>query len=311
MFALAGCERKPPDEGTTLGTVAEARARASATRQKPVGAPPEALDVQAIKRAVVHLSQQIGPRVAASPQLHTAAQFVASALAHAGYDVDVLTFEVPDGGTSRTVVASTSAPGPRLVLAAHIDTVRDCPGANDDATGVAVIMEVARILSARRLLPDVPAQFVFLGAEEEIPGYEGHGYSAVKLLEQLPAEEQDRMAAAVYLDKLGRGNRYLALYVEEAGDAAATMFRRAANGAPRRPKVVSVDPWSEAMAFEDAGIPIAWVEWARDDRLHQPTDLPDSLDWHKVALVAEATLNLALSKTWLQRPSHVAAREAN
>ena len=36
---------------------------------------------------------------------------------------------------------------PGFAICAHYDTVRDCPGANDDASGVAAVLEVARVMS--------------------------------------------------------------------------------------------------------------------------------------------------------------------
>ncbi|MEL6349985.1 MAG: M20/M25/M40 family metallo-hydrolase, partial [Myxococcota bacterium] len=55
-------------------------------------------------------------------------------------------------------------PGPEILVSAHYDSVATGPGAGDDAAGVAAMIEVARILSAR---PDPPAvRMVFTDAEE-------------------------------------------------------------------------------------------------------------------------------------------------
>lgn len=50
------------------------------------------------------------------------------------------------------------------------------------------------------------------------------------------------------------------------------------------------------MPFEDAGIPTAWVEWARDPNLHQPSDLPGALSDQKIRAVGESVL--AAITTW-------------
>lgn len=52
--------------------------------------------------------------------------------------------------------ASTGGPPPpTLVVGAHLDTVVDSPGADDNASGVAVVLEVARLLGALPVPPPV------------------------------------------------------------------------------------------------------------------------------------------------------------
>ena len=59
---------------------------------------------------------------------------------------------------------------PEIVLIAHYDTVWNDPGANDNAAGLAVILEIARILA---LLPDPPhVRFVAVSLEEGNPALE-------------------------------------------------------------------------------------------------------------------------------------------
>ena len=55
-------------------------------------------------------------------------------------------------------------PGPRLILGAHLDTVPGSPGADDNASGVAVLLEVARILSEQPLA--LPIECVAFTLEE-------------------------------------------------------------------------------------------------------------------------------------------------
>jgi Zn-dependent M28 family amino/carboxypeptidase len=67
--------------------------------------------------------------------------------------------------TSHNVVADVR-PGARRVLlvGAHLDSVYDGPGINDNGTGVAAVLEIARVL--KRLAPNRPVRFAFWGAEE-------------------------------------------------------------------------------------------------------------------------------------------------
>jgi Zn-dependent M28 family amino/carboxypeptidase len=44
----------------------------------------------------------------------------------------------------------TSAPDEIVLVGAHYDSLPDCPGADDNASGVAAVLEIARVLGARR-----------------------------------------------------------------------------------------------------------------------------------------------------------------
>ncbi|MFK5883675.1 MAG: M28 family peptidase, partial [Candidatus Izemoplasma sp.] len=57
---------------------------------------------------------------------------------------------------------------PTIVLGSHYDTVRDCPGANDNLSAVAVSIEVARVLSGLENPPTVTIAVFTL--EEKHPG---------------------------------------------------------------------------------------------------------------------------------------------
>ena len=54
--------------------------------------------------------------------------------------------------------------GPRLILGAHLDTVPGTPGADDNASGVAALLEVARVTAQRSWR--LPVEFVAFNLEE-------------------------------------------------------------------------------------------------------------------------------------------------
>jgi Zn-dependent M28 family amino/carboxypeptidase len=66
--------------------------------------------------------------------------------------------------TSQNVVAATHARGQVLMIGAHLDSVVAGPGMNDNATGVAAVLELARVLRANA--PALAVRFGFWGAEE-------------------------------------------------------------------------------------------------------------------------------------------------
>jgi aminopeptidase S len=99
--------------------------------------------------------------------------YVAGVLRDAGFEVSTPVYEAAerDGERSpavlRSVVAQTRTGDPRRVVmaGAHLDSVDEGPGLNDDASGVAALLEIAQRTGPA---PAVPAavRFAFWGSEE-------------------------------------------------------------------------------------------------------------------------------------------------
>jgi Zn-dependent M28 family amino/carboxypeptidase len=66
--------------------------------------------------------------------------------------------------TSQNVIAGTHAQGRVLLIGAHLDSVVAGAGINDNGSGVAALLEVARIVRTRA--PGLAVRFAFWGAEE-------------------------------------------------------------------------------------------------------------------------------------------------
>lgn len=95
-------------------------------------------------------------------ELQKARGFITSTLTSAGWTVSEQPFD-----TGVNVVAERLGTDPNagaLLVGAHYDSVRGSPGADDNATGVAVALEVARLLGDRKTLR--PLQIVLFDQEE-------------------------------------------------------------------------------------------------------------------------------------------------
>ncbi len=115
--------------------------------------------------AAVHLSGKIGARPAASRGEARAQRWVASRFRSAGLVVSVDKFHVPGKGTSRNVVGELGGPAGCLqVLVAHVDSGPNGPGANDNASGVGVLVALAHKLKG--LNPPCDVWLASTGAEE-------------------------------------------------------------------------------------------------------------------------------------------------
>ena len=108
------------------------------------------------QRLVTHvwtLADTIGERNLWQYQgLEAAARYVEVTLRDGGYAVTSQTFDV--GGKSvrnlATEIVGARRPADMLVIGAHYDSVQGCPGANDNASGVAAVLEIARLLAGQR-----------------------------------------------------------------------------------------------------------------------------------------------------------------
>ena len=108
-----------------------------------------------------------GPRPAASNAEARAQRLAARGFERAGLRVGIQEFRVPGRGSSRNVIGvhDTDASCLRIVMA-HSDTTPNAPGANDNASGVAVVTELAGRLD--RIEPACDVWLVATGAEERI-----------------------------------------------------------------------------------------------------------------------------------------------
>ena len=111
-----------------------------------------------VENARVHvqvLAGTIGSRPLGTPENARARQYIADQLRFYGFDVRVQEVDAQRPAFGRTahvanIIATKRGAEPHaLALVSHYDSVPEAPGAADDAQGVAVSLEVARVLAAR------------------------------------------------------------------------------------------------------------------------------------------------------------------
>jgi Zn-dependent M28 family amino/carboxypeptidase len=100
------------------------------------------------------------------------------------------------------VIAETPGGDPDhvIVVGAHLDSVAEGPGINDNGSGSAVILEIALLLAQRRIETDKKIRFMWYGAEEE--GLIGSTFYVFTL----PPEELDKIDLMLNFDMVGSPN---------------------------------------------------------------------------------------------------------
>lgn len=167
--------------------------------------------------AVRHLAGRIGPRPGTSPAYFRAADWVQRQLEGDGWSVERQTFRAPAGvswgvpvqaGRSVNLIAQLGDLRPDrgwLLVGAHLDTVPQAPGAEDNASGVGVLLAVAEALAGQRTR--LPVVLVAFGAEEPRgPTDDDHHYGSRAYVDSLGAAQRRTLRGMVSLDRIGVGD---------------------------------------------------------------------------------------------------------
>jgi hypothetical protein len=176
--------------------------------------------------------------------------------------------------TTRNVIGDAGPADARSVVmaGAHLDSVREGPGLNDNGSGVAALLEVAEAMD-----DDVPVRLAFWGAEEV--GLIG----SRRYVERLPARERRRLAAYVNLDMVGSRGRRASVY----GDPEVTRALR--RGLPAGVRSTSLRSGSDHAPFVRAGVPVGGIFTGLDSCYHKACDTLRNVDPRLVARAARAT----------------------
>lgn len=224
---------------------------------------------------VVKLARSIGVRVRGTAAERKTARYVADRLRSYGYSVNVQKFAV-DGRTSRNVVAWW--PGARrypVVVGAHMDTVAGSPGANDNASGVAVVLEVARLIAGTPKAELV--RFVAFGSEEY--GSNGlHHVGSQVFVNRLRKEGRRRLAGMISVDMIADGRPLIVATAGIGPQAIADRFAAIA-----RARDIGVDrqttcDCSDNGPFERAGITAAFLWSGPEPNYHDDSDKVKNLE---------------------------------
>jgi peptidase M28-like protein len=217
-----------------------------------------------------------------------------------------------------------------LVIGAHYDSAVGTPGANDNASGVAVGLYLAKQLSGKRLLNSL--RFVFF-ANEEPPYFQNPGMGSLTHARGC-AERGERILAMLALESLGyysdepESQRYpwpVGLLYPDRGNfvgfvgslgsrslvrESIRMFRASARfpseGAALPAWIPGVG-WSDHWAFWQYDYPALMITDTalyRDPNYHQGSDVPSNLSYEPMARVALGLLDVIRGLAGMSDAAH-------
>lgn len=248
------------------------------------------VNVENIYNHVAYLSEVIGPRGAGTEGELATVDYLVEQLRSYGYDnVDVRPFTFPsaNGEITSYNVEATKEPmknhntGQQIIIGSHHDSVPWGPGANDDASGTAVLLELARVFADTAT--DTTIKFVAFGAEE-------YGlWGSRRYAAAMPAEEVEKTVAMFQLDMVGS---------EDAGDLVMFTADGEKNtvtdlGAAAGSRVSELVPYSELgrsdhVPFHNLGIPAAlFIHTPLEPWYHTEDDVLEYISKEKLKNVAD------------------------
>ena len=229
-------------------------------------------------RATLETFVSFPTRHSLGPEFQAAGQAAADQLGALGYATRLETVTLP-GGDTRNVVADRvgTAPAPerRLVyVVAHLDSVNTrggvgaaAPGADDNASGAAGVLELARVLASAPLRHDL--RLVLFGGEEQgLFGSQAH-------VAALAPADSSRITMVVNMDMIGRLNSNPPSVLLEGSEVSRPVIdalTEAAHDHTSLRVLTSLSPFaSDHVPFIDAGLPAVLTIEAPTTRISTST----------------------------------------
>jgi len=264
--------------------VFDERERAAARAPDPAIAALAARVTRSSVESNVKKLASLGTRYATSAGFEAAAKFARDQFESIGYATTIQ--DVPAGtGRSRNVIASKARSGPPatrvVIVAAHLDSINldggpaaPAPGADDNASGSAGVLEIARALADRQSSDEL--RFILFGAEEL--GLLGSRH----YVGRLAAAERSRIAAVINMDMIGSLNSSSRGVLLEGAPVSRTVMDRLGDAASTYTDLTvetSIYPFaSDHVPFIEKGIPAVLTIESADNTNHSIHSAHDTLE---------------------------------
>ena len=287
-----------------------------------------AVDAMRLQTHVRELAEQLGPRDQTHPQnLDRVAAYIHDRLAESGGRVSEQPFTI-SGNTYRNVICSLGpVSNERIVVGAHYDSYHEYPAADDNASGAAGLIELARLLSGANLRLQV--DLVAYTLEE--PPYFGTPHMGSVMHAQSLRKDGISVKAMLSLEMIGYFSdapdsqnfpvSLLRAFYPSQGNFIAVIGSVSEGGMTRRvkramiessslpvysinaPRFVPGVDFSDHLSYWKEGyeaLMITDTAFYRNHNYHTANDTAEKLDYRRMAMVVAgvygAVLDLSSSK---------------
>lgn len=284
------------------------------------GVSPENIEPEFLKRHVHVLTEGASGRPFYKPEtLDTVANYLAENFSKAGGRVEFQDFEVEGQRYRNVVVNFGPKEGRPLIVGAHYDTEEHTRGADDNASGVAGLLALAVVLG--RHPPDTPVSLVAFSLEEP-PHFRTDAMGSRHFAESLKQKGVEPRLVLVlemigYFDDRPNSQSYpvpgMAFLYPDQGDFVGVVGDLMSPRLVRQVKVamakasslpvrsINAPTWLPGVDFSDhasfweqemPALMITDTAFYRNPHYHRQTDLPETLDYRRMAQVIEGLLSV-------------------
>jgi len=280
--------------------------------------PMDAIELN-LRHHVSVLCNDIGSRSIQEPRnLARAQEYIHERFTDCGMDVRVQSYEAFGNPTANLIGfhPDTDLDSPLLLLGAHYDTVMGTPGADDNASAVAVMLEVARLFNTQTI--DRPGNVLFAAFSTEEPPSFNTRYMGSRIFVRSLGTEKLVVQGALILEMVGYysdkpGSQKIPLTVKWMGfPNTANFIAVVGNGSsrslvkgvvesimdsdcglpvedltiPGSGHILPAARLSDNASFWDARIPAVMItdtSFFRNPHYHTHRDKPETLDYEKMS----------------------------
>jgi Zn-dependent M28 family amino/carboxypeptidase len=255
-----------------------------------------------------------------APGMARAADYIKSALSATGATVSEQTYKAGPVETRNVIARFGLDARPRVVIGAHYDVFGDLPGADDNASGVAGLLELARLLEGRNLPTAVE---LVAYSSEEPPFFGGPEMGSAVHVDAL-TKSSVQVVAMISLEMIGcyterqphqgivlgtiypRHGRFVALVGRWSDRDLVADAKKCFRGASALEVVSYSGPTGLGADLSDqrnywaAGIPAFMVTdtaFMRNPNYHMETDTAETLDYPRMAQVVDGVFSTVVMLT--------------
>jgi Zn-dependent M28 family amino/carboxypeptidase len=276
------------------------------------------------------LGQTIGERTTEkNEKLNSAAQYIKYYLGQTEMGLIVQVYDI-DGQRVENITAEVKGskrPEEIIVIGAHYDSARNSPGADDNASGVAALLEISRLM--KDLNPGRTVRLVAFVNEE--PPYFQTEQMGSRVYARQAKQKNENIIAMLSLEAIGYysdkpgSQSYSSIvrhlypdtgnYIAFIGNLKSRSLVRSCIDAFRRtadfPSEGAVLPawtpgadWSDHWSFWKEGYPALMITDTapfRNPYYHKPEDTPEKLDYDRMARVVNGLVKAVMELSHIEK----------